>query len=404
MIFLSGQPNVKEEDLIIVQELFAATVGEKINLESEELLTREIEQFIQLLYQHFSLDFAKYNVDIRQFHILYLIGYLFLDYNKTKINMDNVQFQDKIYFPNILNIIIIHLGQCKKLLYKIVRDTYKDIEIESKQIIEFYFVIYNVESSIIQNDILSIFLKGIFLNIDPFDIQDLKDYYSAMFRYLFYSYLKNRTAGMTSFEIDPAILQDERIVMISSRYKIFEEGVRVSQIQELCNHSDTLVQISKNYDKLKDKLITNELQQLYSCIIQKESTCDQKLIILKLNSNCDLNHVKRNAPIVYKLLRSVHVVSETDYFTEDSRILIYNSIFSVLHTSFRKRLDDKDAVFLAKSVSTNLTVSLTKGKYLDPYTMQSVNIKSHTFAKQLKIFLTTLLKDVLNDGDSRRYT
>ena len=97
MIFLSGQPNVKEEDLIIVQELFAATVGEKINLESEELLTREIEQFIQLLYQHFSLDFAKYNVDIRQFHILYLIGYLFLDYNKTKINMDNVQFQDNCH-------------------------------------------------------------------------------------------------------------------------------------------------------------------------------------------------------------------------------------------------------------------------------------------------------------------
>jgi hypothetical protein len=387
------------QELEIIRNLFNVIVGTSI-LENKETKTysKEINQFFNKLYEFKFISIIKYTEEIRQFHLLYILSLLFLDFNENELKLDSDFFKDKIYYPNIMDLIINNFSFCKNLIKKQIREAYKQINESNNEVVEFYLVFYNTEPAIIQNDIISIFIKGLFLEEDPINLKDISVYYLSIFKFILYSYFKNKTSNILSFELDPSILEDDSAM--NSRYKIYEKGLRITHIQYLCKGSETLSRISDNYDILKNSLLQekqviseNYLQRKYHDVVDGSVVKDNKLLVLKSNSDgYNLSKISQKLPLIYKLLRSVYIESKSSNLLESDKKVIYDTIYEVVYGKFKERLKDPDLYIASQSISIALTNGLTKGTFVDPFTMTQTNVSGCVFARELKVFLNILFQ------------
>ncbi|MBC8427433.1 MAG: hypothetical protein H8D97_00930 [Proteobacteria bacterium] len=390
--------SINNNDLLIIRNLFNTTIGTSIiKFKKTKIFNNETKAFFDLLKDIRSLPLIRYNENIKQFHLLHVLGLLYLDFNDNYLKMEYSEFMDDIYFPNMMNIISSNFfDQCATLITKQAKEAYNEIRDQSKEVIDFYLIFYRTEPTIIHSDIVSKFIKGSFLKEDPVNMDDIKSEYLFYFKEILYSYIKNRTSNILDFELDPSILEEDNLMNMSSRYRIYEKGLRVSHIQQLCKSSETLTHISKNYDMVRNNILTNELQQLYHFIIDNNRVVDNKLLILKSNSeNYSLNKISIKLPLIYKLLRSLHINTENrSIFTENDKKMICDTIYNVIYSRISNKLDNINAQLLSKTISLNLTKSLFTGSFIDPYTMKPLDITGCLFARQLRKFLEILLSDM----------
>lgn len=397
---------LQNNELDIIKELFNNTIGVSLSScshnDTDKIHSKETKTFFSGLNDFRFLSLVRYSEEVKQFHLLYLTCLLYLDYNDNVLKMDQEKFRDEVYYPNIMNIIISFFDQCKDLIRKQVKEAYKQVREHSKEVVDFYLVFYGTEPTIIHNDIISIFIKGLFLEEDPINLDSMDVYYLSVFRFILYSYLKNRTSNILSFELDPSILEDDCVMNMSSRYKIYERGLRVSHVQQLCKGSETLSRISLNYDKIRNNIIRdngviseNYLQRKYHDVVDGSRIRDNKLLVLKSSDeNYNLSKISKKLPLIYKLLRSIHVKTKDSVLLESDKQLIYDTIYEVVYNKFKVRLEDKDLVLATQGITIALTNSLIKGTFIDPYTMDPINITGCVFNRQLRKFLEILLSDM----------
>lgn len=377
-------------DFTQLKKIFVNIVGEDFK---SELTIEHIHKILQT-FQKFEGNILA-DEYVKQFHILYLIAQVLHKYNFENLNMVNSDFYENFYFPNIISILSSHMKDAKRALNAIITSTYQDVKEKCQDIVEFYLVFFNRDHTIIKNDILNIFLNTLFLDNDPIEIDNLREYYASNFRYLLYSYLKNKTSGLLTFEIDPTVIREDHMISVSTRYRIYEEGIRVTQVQELCDKPNTYGRVVQNYNKLKSSILTNELQKFYLYATNKTTTNDNKISVLStLDNEEQLEKVKEKLPLIYKLLRSLHICSKDNVVDDNFKQLIYKSVYEVLYLEFSKNLSKEIAINLANNISKKITFSLTNGQYLDPLTMEQVHVNTHGFIVQLKHFLEILVKNV----------
>lgn len=331
----------------------------------------------------------------RQLHTLYLIAHSLHEYNEEYLKLEPTDFYNDFYFPNMVSIISIHMKEARSLLKSTVRVVYNEVKDKCKDVIDFYLVLYNSEPAVIKNDLLNLFLNTLFLDTDPLYIEDIRSHYRINFRYLLYSYLKNKTTRLSSFEIEPSVLKKEDVLSISTRLRIYEDGIKITRIQELCDKSNTYTRILQNYNKLKKEIISNELQKIHLYTLNKTTTTDDKVSILSTFENDDkLELIREKLPLIYKLLRSLHITSQNTIFDESFKKLMYNSIYEVLFLEFSKNLSTEISANLAMNIAKKITYSLSHGQFVDPITMDSLSINNYIFLNQLKIFLEMTVKNV----------
>ena len=390
--------NLDNAELPIIKELFNSTIGTSISTHGKnKIFSNETNLFFEALSNIRSLPLIRYNENIKQFHLLYMLGLLYLDFNDKHLKMEYFEFMDDIYFPNMMSVISSKFSQCATLIIKQAKEAYNEIRDQSKEVIDFYLVFYGTEPTVIHSDIVSKFIKGSFLKEDPINMEDMKSEYLFYFKEILYSYIKNRTSNILDFELDPSILEEDNLMHVSTRYRIYDKGLRVSHIQQLCKNSETLTHISKNYDMVRNNIITNELQQLYHFVVDNSKLSDNKLLVLKSNSeNYNLNKISKKLPLIYKLLRSLHInTDDRSIFTENDKALINDTIYDVIYNRLSVvKVANFDAQVSAKKISLNLTKSLFTGSFIDPYTMKPLDITGCLFARQLKKFLEILLSDM----------
>ena len=331
----------------------------------------------------------------RQFHILYLIAHTLHKYNEENLKLSPDVFYEHFYFPNMISILSSHMKEAKVMLRNIVRDTYEEVHERCQDIVDFYLVFFNNDSQVIKNDILHIFLNTLFLEADPINIENVKTHYTTDFRYLLYSYLKNKTTGLSPLEVSPDIIHEDSNLFTSTRLRIYEDGIKITQIQELCDKSNTYNRILQNYNNIKTNVISNELQKIFLYITTKTATNDNRISMLSvLDEEKNLENIKIKLPLIYKLLRSLHITTKANPIDENFKILMYKSIYEVLFIEFSKNLSNEISINLANNISKKITYSLTSGQYIDPLTMDSLSINNYMFLTQLKTFLEFLVKNV----------
>lgn len=308
---------------------------------------------------------------------------------------DEDVFYDEYYFPVLYSLLSTHLDTLRRMLTQQDTKIYTHIEDRASDVIGFSLTVYNLSANIIKVDTRKIFLKTFFIETSPCNIPDLQTYYYIQLQYIYYEYIKNKTQGL--IPIDELVgLQQQQTFSTYSRSSIYEFGIRNHRIKMMCSNSETLQTIDRNYDKLRTKIVPNQFITLF-----KQSTGmelkDSKTATVYLNS-MNLTDLEKSFPLICKLLRAVHVISEKESFTDVEKVSIRDSIFVTTKNRLESRVGEVSASKIASGLAISICNDLVSGEYIDPRTMTRIRISSSVFTSQLQKFLNSIL-DSLIDQD-----
>jgi len=400
--------NYSEYELQSLDIIFKNTIGQEIlelielkkqdrHFESKIIANTSMNEFYQRLFNASCPKILKFNINIQQLYILHVFALSFIRFNKSTLHLDENEFISDFLLPNIYYLCSKPLILAKKTLYKIIKECYNKIELESKKIIDFYSLLYKCDAEIIKNQILNIFFCITLSKINPLDITDIENIYENIIYRLFFYYIKMKTSKIIDPNYIHSTSKEKNTETQSDRYYIYEKAIYLSHIEHMCNSTDMAIQVSSHYDKIKNIILPNELQKLYLLYQMKNVTINDKVSLLRTCDNLEnIEKFKTSIPLIYRVLRSIHVDDKTVSDSHDSQ-LIYSTIFNTLHRKFKNIISDEALIPFVEKVSTNLVKSLTIGKFIDMLTLTEVNTSGTKFCKQLQKFLDLIL---INIGES----
>ena len=401
-----------ELDLETFDKLFIVTIEQELNkiisiqskyqsIGNRFVVNKSLEVFFKKIYTISCPKILKHGNMIQQIYMLHIFAVLLIRYNKRVLKFSEEDFINNIFIPNIMTACAKQLINARRLIHRLIRDAYIVVEQKSQDIINFYVELHHVEPTVIKNDIIYLFLRNILIQFDPLEMENVEQLYSTVIHRMFFFYLKARTAGKIDHGFDQSFIYEDIGGYPSQRYHIYEEALYLTQIQMMCKSSTSIHQISKQYDKLKDIVIPNEVQKLYLFSLNKGYyiTDKKKLAVMKIhNDNSHMEYLKNNLPTMYRLLRSIHVISDSSHFLENDIQKLKELVYNTLYNRFKFVLDDSVIIPILRRITDNLVLSLTTGEFIDMLTLTSVSITGDKFMQQLEKFLELILSEVgLND-------
>jgi len=352
-----------------------------------------IQIIIDLINNYLPISMLNVDSIIKEIYVLYVFSYLLRTAN-IDLNLKDSEFLEKIYYPTLVYILAYFLRKASKFFQACIRSSYNEAKVKLEKPLLFYITFYNSEYIVIKNDIINIFLNNMIFDINPLELNiNYREYYTSVFQYIFHLYLDTRSSGLIDDNIELSSDQDENT--LSSRYNIYKNGIRRTQIQLMCNESATLKKIYSNFNKVKNDIIANELQKLYTIIIDKNSLIDNKMLILKFNMEDEnLLHISKQFPLIYKLLRSIKIKTNTTKYNSYDKTLIKETLKNSIYLKLHKYINDEHASILAEAMSLRIEQSITEGSFLDPYTLTTLEVRGSMFLKQLSLFINMILDHI----------
>jgi hypothetical protein len=296
--------------------------------------------------------------------------------------------------PNIMGACAKHLISARRFIQRLVRISYNELYSKCRDIVDIYYDRYRTDSDSFKNEVIYLFLRNILLQFDPLEIKDPDKFYSTIMYRIFFFFLKSKTTGLINNNIDRSIIQ---LNIPSERYRIYEEALYLSQIRNICNKSEAMDQISKKYETMKQIIIPNEIQKLFLMSLNKGHviTPKNKIALMKTFDQFDnIAHLRSKAPSIYRLLRSIHILSDKSSLIVSDIDLIHNRVYSTLYAKFDGVLNKDIIKPVLTNITDNLVSSLTIGEYIDMLTLTTVKITGNKFIEQLEIYLNIVLSEV----------
>ena len=357
-----------------------------------------IDKLINELFLMNCPQILKYNLIVQQFFFLYILSILFYRYNEQELQLPLNEFIKRIYFPNILSLCSKYFVQSRRLLFKLIKKIYN--EIKDDNIYSNSYLLYKENENNIKNNILQLFLTNILPKFNPFDFDNLEDFYTILFKRIFFFYLKSKKINSNSLQIQ-VLNTSDFLENQTERFKIYEDAIYLSQIQSICAKSTELNTIDLEFDRFKKIILPNEIQKLflYKFAQSKNSTnISNKLNLFKLCSTNSpiLDKIKNKLPNVYRLLRSIHIMSHNVIFSEIDKNNMKTQFYNTLCSIFQNQLDIERVSNILLTVSYNLTESLTTGEFIDMISLTPVEINNNKFVEQFCEFLLIMLSDTLD--------
>lgn len=400
--------NEKDEYFKDLEDLFDSLVGTEIKRIIElqntfnstgdySVSKATVSEFLLQLHNINCPHILKYSILTRECYYLYVFCILLFRYNDTQLKLSKEDFINRIYFRTILRLCTKHFFLCRRMLIKAIKFNYDKLYNQFPEMFDTYVKTYNSNSEIIRYDIFHHFLFNLVTKFNPLEMESVESSYSAIFERIIYYYIRAKTSGLMDSEIDLKFLNVGRTMGASERYQIYEDGLYLSQIQVLCSDSNDLNLIAKQYDKVKNIVLPNELQKLYLFALEKGkySVTSNKLSLFKVHDQLqDMEGFKHKLPYIYKLLRSIHIKSDTPNLLEYETVFLRETIYTTLYKKFSPIIADNLLTPIIKNISDNLITSLTVGEFIDMVTLTKINISGVNFARQLQLFLETVLSNV----------
>lgn len=377
--------------------VFVNTIGydiiSKLSSSNETTISdnENIIKILNLISEYFPIKNISSDVIIKEIYILYIYSYLLFNLN-SNLKLKESEFLETVYYPNLIYILAFHLKNASKFFQKLIRLVYKEAKVKLETVLMFYVTFYNSEYIVIKNDIINIFLNNMIFDINPLELDDYKSYYLSVFQYIFYLYLERQSSGIIDQEIQISSGQD---LSLSSRYNIYKNGIKITQIQSMCHESSTLKKIYSNFNKVKTDIISNELQKLYTVMVEGNDMTDDKMLILKFNMEDEkLIDIQKKYPLIYKLLRSVKIKSTETGYSNYDKLMIKDALRTSIYLKLKMHMNETHSSILADAISIKLEQSITSGRYLDPYTLTTLEVRGTMFLRQLSLFINMILDHI----------
>lgn len=339
---------------------------------------------------------------IQEMYILYQTCKALKHYNNTVLNFSKIEFRKRILFPNMVYMLVRLLPKANKFLQGTVRSVYSEIGKKSYGVVQRYANSYYLDHDIIKTDVLYTFLGNNITKFNPLEVEYPNKLYPTVFRNLFYYYFKRQNDEQTYiapiWDIDDHLGQT---ISSPTRYAVYRDVLYKLQIEKFCKTSPTLDQLNYNFSIFRNVIINNEFQNVYfSCRNDTFMMTDSHYKAMKVNSiglDDDILSEIKKLPIIYKLLKSVHLVNPKSRPHNEMLIkseLVKSAVLEELMIPFRNMFNDEHVYGILEQIADNFTKNILSGEYINLLTLTPVKISQISFIKQVREFIKLCLGNV----------
>lgn len=357
--------------------------------------TKILKNYINNIYQSYNILDDKQPI-VKELFVLYQISKCLEFYNNNVLKLSRISFRSTILYPNIIYILIRFMSNARKFLSDIIKWIYGETCQKSYGIIKVHVNTFYLDEDVIKYDMLYNFLGNGLRKFNPLEIDDVTIFYKSIFRNILYYYLKTERRVCSSYT---TFWDIDKSIVTSTRDNIYREVLLKLEINEFYNNSPTLKQMSYNFNIFRNVIINNEFQNLY--ISSSKIKClskDNHYKLVSVYENDILNEVVlkkiKEIPIIYKLLKCVHILSISGRPYDEGIIspeLVKSAILGELLKFFRNLFSDQYLLPILDKISWNFTNSILSGEYINLLSLSDVKINQLSFIKQVCQFVRLCL-------------
>jgi len=403
-----------DHDLCLYDTIFELYIGSKLvtlieinneyqSIGSKKVINDDLPEYFEKLFIACSPTILKGKLEIQQLYQLHITAILFNRFNERVLKLQSPEFNETIYFPNLLNICAKHLISARRFIHRIIKNSFSDFKFNNNDIIIYYTELYSIDEQYLINDVNYFFLGNVLTKFDPIKLVDINSIYFNTIQRMFYFYIKSKISQTDLDKLDSVQMYNyEHLNTSSERYCLYEEALYLAQLYRVCKTSNVSNQIKNQVQLFKKSIITNEFQKLLIFNIQQDRFNARLNNVELVQKFCDdvydVTKFKTQTPIIYRLLRSIHIKNAKNTFSEADLKYINPHIQIVLTNIFSKSLSVESIKSIIPKLTENFINTLLIGEYIDMMSMTVVTIPIVKFTDQLKLFLSIILNmDSINE-------
>jgi hypothetical protein len=313
--------------------------------------------------------------------------------------LDKDIYNTTIYIPSVLSALTYFLADAKVTINRLINQCLTEIVDNSKKIIEFYTLLYNVDEDIIKSDIVHYFIEYVLPDTDPISLNDLNQHYLVTIRQLIYYYLKTRTIDLAEGNVNLNFPLNGIFDLNNTRFNIYETGIHFYKLSQICETSRAYNNILSNYKTVTGILLSNDLQEIILSISNSTSLSKHKnkQMLSSYVMASTSKELKLNWPLIYKLLRSIRVRTNINIFSKEQLLKIKYMIRDNLYTQIISNTSvDKDKLLpIVESISNRFSQSFKNCKFIDPVDLDVVYFNKDHLILQLNKFINHIITEII---------
>ena len=363
--------------------------------------TKTFQKYIEKFNQHHQESLSSRSIIIKEMYLLYQTARCMYRYNDEELHLTHVQFRSHFYFPNIIFLLVRYLQETRLFLQKTIRSAYFLIQKKNERLIYLFENSIYTDVDVIRTDVLYTFLGNSVKKINPYEVKSITAFYRQVFLNHFFYYFRceQKVHSKVVEEISTdSVVEDEKVT--STREGLYRNVLTNLQVESYKDVSPTMKQLHYNYNIFKNVIINNEFQSLYlsSQPLDKKSiycnldNSQYKVLSLydKIISDEEFVNELRKLPIIYKLLKSVHLITKNTKSKLKSihREVVVSAVADELAIPFKNLLNSDTSIrTVLLKIADNFVQSILVGEYISLQTLAPINIDTLSFVQQLKKFI-----------------
>ena len=342
---------------------------------------------------------------IREMYILHNTAKSLYRYNDENLNMNYVQFRSHFFFPNIIYLLVRYLPEVRQFLQKSVKMAYYGIQKKNPRMIYLYENAIYTDMDVIKTDVLYAFLGNSLKKINPYEVKNFQAFYRQVFLNHFFYYFKKEqkihSKVIDEISLDAISLESKST---PTREGLYRDVLTNLQVESYKDFSPTMRQLHYNYNIFKNVIITNEFQTVFltsqpgeeNNIFCNLNNSQYKVLSFydRIMSDEDFLMELKKLPLIYKLLKSVHLITKTNTIklTTVKRDVLISAVADELSLPFRNMLNSDISIrSILLKISENFIDSILTGEYISLQTLAPIKLDQLSFVTQLRKFIKLCL-------------
>lgn len=364
--------------------------------------------FLNKLEMSFKNILSKEDKLTKQMFYLHHICKGLYEYNEYVLNLPNDKFRASVLFPNLMYILIRYYTTAKGFLQSINRKIFNEHKSKNVGIINKFITSYYIDEEVIKSDVLYSFLGNCLRKYNPLtDIHNIYGFYIRSMRSIYFYYFKSdRNFNVVFMEMTDIERSINSSFNIPTRLINYRDVLYEIQIEKMCENSITMCQLGYNYGIFKNVILDNEFQNMYYSVHSGSFMVKNnqfKLMNLYEDENENNTYERqlldelKKIPLVYKLLRCIHIVNpkHKPYLsTVITPEIVKITVLEELMHPFKHMFAESYIYNILESTASNFVTNIMTGEYINPITFTTVKICHYSFITQLRSFIQLCIKEI----------
>lgn len=372
------------------------------------LSTGTLRKFVDNLKTTHNTQIYGRSPAVQDLFILHQIAKVLKKYNDNCLKLSQIEFRSKIYYPNIVYLLLRILNPAHKFLQTNIKTIYSSFYRKNTGLLKVYTNSFYMDEDVIKTDVLYEFLGNALLKFNPLTIDNFNGFYRQVIRSIFSFYFKKEHRIHTSYGSYWSLETNlDEINNSTIRINIYRDVLYELQADKIRQCSPILNQLYYNFNIFKNVIISNELQNMYFNTHKDDVVIGgNEYKILKLYKDVETEHnyefieeIKK-LPLIYKLLKCAHIINPkskpyNEMLIKPEQVQIV--VLDELVYPFKNMFNDTYMYGILDRISKNFTNTILTGEYINLITLETVKINHISFLNQIRNFVRLCLQTVKNE-------